>query len=74
MTGPKRSSGITAAELAAQLADDQSFKAAAFERDRELRERAAKWRDAERPIIEALSLAGIQVESVWGLVNTREPY
>lgn len=74
MSGRKRSSGITAAELAAQLADDQEFKAAAAERDRELRARAAKWRDAERPIIEELSLAGIQVESVWDLVNTSEPY
>jgi hypothetical protein len=74
MTGRKRSSGITAAELAAQLADDQEFKAAAAERDRELRARAAKWRDAERPIIEELNLAGVQVESVWDLVNTSEPY
>lgn len=74
MTGRKRSSGITAAELAAQLAADQNFQAAAAERDRELRARATKWRDAERPIIEELNLAGIQVESVWDLVNTDEPY
>ena len=74
MTRQKRSSGITAAELAAQLADDEEFQAAATERDRELRARATKWRDDEQPIVEELNLAGVQVESIWDLVNTDEPY
>jgi hypothetical protein len=73
MTRRKRSSGIPAAELAAQLADDKEFQAAATERDRELRARATKWRDTEQPIIEELHLAGVQVESIWDLVNPTSP-
>lgn len=74
MTGRDRSSGISAAELAAQLADDQEYQVASAARDRDLRAQATKWREAERPIIEELDRAGIKVASVWDLVNTDEPY
>lgn len=74
MTERKRSSGITAAELPAQLADDREFQEKAAERDAELQARVSQWPKAERPIIEELREAGVDVESVWDLVNSAEPY
>ncbi|MBA3780534.1 MAG: hypothetical protein H0X12_01600 [Nocardioides sp.] len=70
----KRSGGIGAAELMAQLAKDQEFQEAAAEREGELQGRVSHWREAERPIIEDLRDVGVEVASVWDLVNTAEPY
>ncbi len=70
----KRSSGITAAELMAQLAQDKDYLArtAAAEAEREVR--AQELRRAEQPIVADLRAAGVEVTSVWDLVNTAEPY
>ncbi|MGV8857603.1 hypothetical protein [Rhodoglobus sp.] len=35
---------------------------------------AAEWRNAERPIVKALHSAGVEVDSVWDLINTSTPY
>ena len=70
----KRSSGMTAGELMAQLALDREFQDAAAVRDAQLQATASEWRASERPIIEDLRGAGVAVRSVWDLVNTSEPY
>jgi hypothetical protein len=72
--GKRRSGGISAAELMAQLAQDREFQEAAARREAERQERAAKWREAERPILEDLRGNGVDVDSVWDLVNTSDPY
>ena len=72
--GGKRSGGISAAELMAQLSQDPEFQEAAAEREAELQERVSQWRDAERPIVDDLRQVGMAVTSVWDLVNTAEPY
>ena len=72
--GGKRAGAISAAELMAQLAQDREFQEAAAKREAERQQRAAKWREAERPIVEDLRDHGIVVDSVWDLVNTPDPY
>lgn len=73
-SGGKRSGGISAAELMAQLAQDRGFQEVAAEREAERADRASVWRQAERPIIDDLRQAGVDVASVWDLVNTSVPY
>jgi hypothetical protein len=53
----------------AQLAKDQEFQEAAAEREAELQAKVSVWREAERPIVDDLHLAGVGVASVWDLVN-----
>jgi hypothetical protein len=70
----KKPGGITAAELIAQLAQDRKFQQAAARREVKLQARSSEFRQAEQPIVEDLRRAGVQVQSVWDLVNTSEPY
>jgi hypothetical protein len=70
----KRSTGITASDLAAQLATDPEYQRHKARADAELAERAQGWQEAEAPLVEALRLLGYSVDSVWNLVNTEEPY
>jgi hypothetical protein len=66
---------ISATELMARLEKDQEYqrkKKEAF--DAELTERVAVLRAAEQPIVRDLGDAGVEVESVWDLVITAEPY
>jgi hypothetical protein len=72
--GDKRSGGISAAELMAQLAKDQEFQETAAAREAELQARVGLWREAERPIVDDLREVGVDVVSAWDLVNTAEPY
>lgn len=65
---------ITAAELTEQLANDQEYQEAEAAREAERQAKAAEWRVAERPIVDDLLAAGVEVDSVWDLVNTAEPY
>lgn len=75
MTGNRRrSNGITAAELAAQLAGDQEFMGAAAAREAERQADVARRQQSERPIIDDLRQVGVDVASVWDLVNTATPY
>lgn len=75
MTKPKGKQGaVSATEFMAQLAKDKEYqeKKAAFDAD--LTERASLLREAEQPIVASLREAGVEVESVWDLVSTSEPY
>lgn len=75
MTRPKRQSGaIGATEFLAQLEKDPEYqrKKAAFEA--ELRERTAVLQEAEQPIVADLREKGFQIDSVWDLGNTSNPY
>ncbi len=73
MTVRKRQAA-SATEFMAQLEQDKEYqrKKAAF--DAEVQARASVLREAEQPIVAALRAVGVQVDSVWDLVNTSEPY
>jgi len=64
----------TAAELMAELARNVEFREAASEREAEQQARVGALRAAEQPIVADLRKAGVEVVSVWDLVNTSEPY
>jgi hypothetical protein len=74
MTQPRKGREITAAELAAQLANDPQFRRDEATRDAAIDAKQRAWREAERPILDDLRSAGVQVDSVWDLVNSSEPY
>ena len=65
---------MSATEFVAQLEKDQEYqrKKAAF--DAEVQERATVLRTAEQPIVADLRAVGVEIDSVWDLVNTTEPY
>lgn len=66
--------GVTAAELMAELERDPEFQRAAAEREAKRLEQSRKWQEAEQPIIGDLHRAGVEVTSVWDLVNSSDPY
>lgn len=71
----KHESGpMGATEFKAQLEQDEDYqrRRAEFKAQQEVRVRAL--RAAERPIVDDLIAAGVDVKSVWDLVNTSEPY
>lgn len=75
MSDRKRPSGaISATELMAQLQADPDYQArvAAEEAEREVR--AQELDRAEQPIVADLRAVGVEIKSVWDLVNTSEPY
>lgn len=75
MTGRKRGSGaISATELMAQLQQDPEYQRKKQAADAERKARAQELRRAEQPIVTDLGAAGVEVNSVWDLVNTAEPY
>lgn len=75
MAGPKkRSKGITAAELAAELEGDPEHQRKTEAAESERRARVREYRIAEQPIVAELLQAGVAVNSVWDLVNTSKPY
>ncbi len=57
-----------------RLDADPEYQRKKAERDAELAQRAELLRSAERPIVADLRDAGLDVESVWDLVNTSTPY
>lgn len=65
---------MTNAEHDAQLAADPEYQRRIAERDARIAEMARALRAAERPIVEDLRAAGVEVASVWDLVNTSVPY
>jgi len=65
---------MTAAELVEQLAQDPGYQERKAKFDSELENRVADWRRAEAPLVADLRRVGIDVESVWDLVNAEEPY
>lgn len=70
----KRLGAITAAELMAQLANDPEFQRHRQAREAETQARGVELSRAEQPIVADLHAAGVQVDSVWDLVNTAVPY
>lgn len=69
---------ISAVELARlkgeMLRNDPEYRAKVEAVEAERQERARRLRDAEQSVVEDLRSAGVQVESVWDLVNTSDPY
>jgi hypothetical protein len=79
MSNPKLPKGpISADELARlkeeMLRNDPEYRAKVEAAEADRQERARVLRDAEQPIVADLRAAGLQVDSVWDLVNTSEPY
>lgn len=74
MTERKKNGPITATELMAILDNDPEYqrRMAAAEAERQVRVRALS--KAEQPVVLDLRDAGVQVDSVWDLVNTSVPY
>jgi len=69
-----RKSGKTAAELMAELNEDPEFVARQRQQEEAQRARVDEWRRAETPLVQHLGRVGVQVDSVWDLVNTAAPY
>lgn len=74
MTTPRARGPISATELVARLEADPEFQRKEAIRDAERRERVAVLRAAEQPIMIDLRAVGVEVDSVWDLVNTSVPY
>lgn len=65
---------LTAAELMEQLRRDPAYVASQAARDAEVERQDAEFAAAEAPIVDDLRRAGVDVSSVWDVVNTDEPY
>lgn len=70
----KFTKGMTAAELMAQLAADPEYRARVAERDAAIERRAAASRREQQELTADLAAVGVEVASVWDLVNTGQPY
>lgn len=70
--------GMTAAELMALMEEmrrtDPAYRAQEEAVEAERQARLQALREAEQPIVEDLRHAGLDVKSVWDLVNTSVPY
>lgn len=69
-----RRGAVSAEDLAAELESDPNWVRDRDAREAERQERARRLREAEQPVVVDLRSAGVQVDSVWDLVNTSEPY
>lgn len=65
---------MTASEVVAALAHDPDYQEMTRQREHQLAIRASEVQDAELHIVADLRAAGMDVQSVWDLVNTSEPY
>lgn len=65
---------MNAVDFVVQLSQDEEYlrKKEAF--NAELQQRTDVWRKAEQPIVADLRVVGWDVDSVWDLVNTSDPY
>lgn len=64
----------TAAEWLRELNQDPEFRARKEREEAELQRRREERAVAEEPLVRELRARGFNVESVWDLVGTREPY
>jgi hypothetical protein len=71
---PKRDDWPTAAEFIRSLEADPEYVRRRAEQDSELAKLDSFLRASEAPLVLDLANIGIQVESVWGLVNTSSSY
>lgn len=69
-----RRTGISAADLMAELQNDPEYQRKIAAVEAECQEHVRRLREAEQPVVADLRDAGVQVDSVWDLVNTSEPY
>jgi len=77
MSGQKKSGYMTLAEHEAMLKAEgkwDEYQARINQRSEELAKRKAEWAAAEVSLVDALRSTGLDVRSVWDLVNTAEPY
>lgn len=79
MNSPKLPKGpISAADLARlkedMLQNDPEYRSEVEAVEAERAERVRRLREAEQPVVAELRGAGVQVDSVWDLVNTSDPY
>jgi hypothetical protein len=70
----KRESWITAKDLHARLAADPEYQARHSAHEEHFRKVDEERRLDELPVVEEIGAAGLLIESVWDLVNTRERY
>ena len=64
----------TAAEFMAELERDPTFRAQRKEREEVFRRKNEELRQAEAPLVQALAEVGLDVTSVWDLVNRTTRY
>jgi hypothetical protein len=79
MTGVGEAKGWITAEDAVRMRvekmrSDPAYRAQVEAVEAQRSERVRLLREAEKPIVVELASVGVQVESVWDLVNTSEPY
>lgn len=57
-----------------RIANDPEYRAAVEAAEAKRAERGRELREAEKPIVADICAAGVQISSVWDLVNTAAPY
>jgi hypothetical protein len=71
MTMTSRKKSKTGAELMAELESNPTFLARRAEREEALRRKREEMRQAQAPLLQALTEVGHEVKSVWDLPSTR---
>lgn len=74
MKKKEKGKATTAGELLKELEGDPDYQRRKREREEARTQRSRFLDRAEAPLVRELHKVGVQVESVWDLVNTREPY
>jgi hypothetical protein len=69
MTMKSKKKKQTVAEFLAELEKNPTFRAQRQEREEAFRRRHEELRQAQAPLVQALAEVGLEVESVWDLVN-----
>jgi len=65
---------MTASELMAELANDPEYQRKMREKEELRRQKKEALLEDQKELIAACNAAGVQMQSVWDLVNTSEPY
>ncbi|MCP3423127.1 hypothetical protein [Nocardioides pinisoli] len=65
---------IAADELMEELEADPEWRAAQAENERRVAEKDARYAEAEAPVVAALAEVGVEVRSVWDLVNSDDDH
>jgi hypothetical protein len=65
---------VTAKELMERLEKDEAYLRRRAESEKNMAERSARLRQEEEPLLAELRTVGFDLESVYDLVNTGEPY
>ena len=65
---------IAADELVEELEADPEWRAAQAEKERRVAEQDARYAEAEAPVVAALAEVGVEVRSVWDLVNSDDDH